>query len=246
MQQLLRLIIGVMAFTLMYSCAASEDEGLPRSEEKMDKYVEDRLAMVKHQIESRGVADSSVLEAMRNVPRHLFVPDAYVERAYDDNPLPIGNDQTISQPYIVALMTELLELKGGERVLEIGTGSGYQSAVLAEIVDSVYTVEIICDLAESATSRLRRLGYENVKVMCADGYRGFEEAAPFDAVIVTAAPDHIPEPLVQQLKIGGRMVIPVGDFYQELIVIEKTDKEITKRRSIPVRFVPMTGEAEGK
>jgi protein-L-isoaspartate(D-aspartate) O-methyltransferase len=245
MQRFIGFIFCVMALALMCGSALGE-ENKPVNDKKMDSYVEDRLAMVEHQIESRGVADSSVLEAMRKVPRHLFVPKSYVERAYDDCPLPIGNNQTISQPYIVALMTELLELKGGERVLEIGTGSGYQSAVLAEIVDSVYTIEIICELAESAAALLRRLEYDNIKVVCADGYRGLAEAAPFDAIIVTAAPDHIPEPLIDQLAVGGRMVIPVGDFYQELVVIEKTDKEITKRRSIPVRFVPMTGEAEEK
>lgn len=245
MQRFIRFIFCVMALALMCGSAVGE-ENKPVSDKKMDSYAEDRLAMVKHQIESRGVADSSVLEAMRKVPRHLFVPESHVERAYDDSPLPIGKSQTISQPYIVALMTELLELKGSERVLEIGTGSGYQSAVLAEIVDSVYTIEIICELAESAAALLKRLKYGNIRVECADGYRGFVEAAPFDAIIVTAAPDHIPEPLIEQLAVGGRMVIPVGDFYQELIVIEKTDKEITKRRSIPVRFVPMTGEAEEK
>ncbi len=243
MYQMLRLIFGVIVIGSLHGYAAGQD-AMIRDDEKMDKYREERRDMVKYQIESRGVTDSAVLEAIRKVPRHLFVPERYADRAYDDSPLPIGKEQTISQPYIVALMTELLALKGGERVLEIGTGSGYQSAVLAEIVDSVYTIEIICELAETASGRLKKLGYNNIEVICGDGYRGFTEAAPFDAIIVTAAPDHIPDPLVDQLAVGGHMVIPVGDFYQELIVIEKTGGEIIKRRSIPVRFVPMTGEAE--
>lgn len=245
MQRIATVIFILLALLVTSVCALGEDEQ-PMYDREKDKYVDDRLSMVANQIESRGVSDSAVLAAMRIVPRHLFVPKRYMGSAYEDGPLPIGHEQTISQPYIVALMTQLLELKGDERVLEIGTGSGYQSAVLAEIVDSVYTIEIICDLAESARKLLSDLGYDNVKVMCADGYRGFAEAAPFDVVIVTAAPDHIPDPLVEQLKVGGRMVLPVGDMYQELVVLEKTDKEVTKRRSIPVRFVPMTGEAEEK
>jgi protein-L-isoaspartate(D-aspartate) O-methyltransferase len=239
----------VILLTVMATIAlavATGDSNMPFYSEKTDPYVQNRERMVKNQIESRGVTDSSVLASMRKVPRHLFIPTKYVDRAYSDGPLPIGHDQTISQPYIVALMTELLEVGPDDRVLEIGTGSGYQSAVLAEIVDSVYTIEIVCDLANSARELLDKLGYDNIKVICADGYRGDSAAAPFDAIIVTAAPDHIPEPLVEQLKLGGRMVIPVGDFYQELVVIEKTPDGIVKRRSIPVRFVPMTGEAEEK
>jgi protein-L-isoaspartate(D-aspartate) O-methyltransferase len=166
--------------------------------------------------------------------------------AYEDSPLPIGENQTISQPYIVALMTELLGLKGGEKVLEIGTGSGYQAAVLAEIAKEVYTIEIIKYLADSADERLHRLGYKNVTVKYGDGYQGWEEHAPFDGIIVTAAPDHIPQPLVDQLKIGGRMVIPVGDTFQELKLIVKKDKNITEKNIVPVRFVPMTGEAQQK
>jgi len=243
MWKMVRLLVGMAAIA---SAVAIGGTDMPFYSEKTDPYVELRKKMVKEQIESRGIADSIVLESMRKVPRHLFVPGRFVKRAYDDGPLPIGHDQTISQPYIVALMTELLDLEGDERVLEIGTGSGYQSAVLAEIVDSVYSIEIVCELAESATDLLAKLGYQNIKVVCGDGYRGDTTAAPFDAIIVTAAPDHIPEPLVEQLKFGGRMVLPVGDFYQELVVIEKTEDGIVKRRSIPVRFVPMTGEAEEK
>ena len=245
MQYILNLIISIAAVMLMYSCAMGDNDE-PFYDEKADPYVQARQGMVKNQIEARGITDDKVLDAMRKVPRHLFVPKSHTGKAYDDGPLSIGHNQTISQPYIVALMTELLELEGDERVLEIGTGSGYQAAVLAEIVDSVYTVEIICELSKSAHALLERLGYGNIKTVCADGYQGLEEAAPFDAIIVTAAPDHIPEPLIEQLKIGGRMILPVGDFYQELVVIEKTDKGIVKRRSIPVRFVPMTGKAEEK
>lgn len=211
-----------------------------------DIYAEEKDRMVKNQIEARGVKDKLVLAAMLKVPRHGFVPEKWRDQAYTDSPLPIGEGQTISQPYIVALMTELLNLKGGEKVLEIGTGSGYQAAVLAEIAKEVYTIEIICPLAEKAEKRLKEMGYTNITVRCGDGYQGWKEHAPFDGVIVTAAPDHIPQPLIDQLKVGGRLVIPVGDFYQELMVVVKTETGIKKMNAIPVRFVPMTGEAEKK
>ncbi len=215
-------------------------------ESPADIYSEEREVMVEKQIEARGVKDKLVLAAMRKVPRHLFVPRSWRNQAYTDGPLPIGEGQTISQPYIVALMTELLNMKEGEKILEIGTGSGYQAAILAEIAKEVYTIEIICPLAQRAESTLKELGYDNVTVRCADGYQGWKEHAPFDGVIVTAAPDHIPQPLVDQLKAGGRLVIPVGDVFQELMVVTKTESGTKKMNVIPVRFVPMTGEAEKK
>ena len=204
-----------------------------------------RTRMVETQIVARGVRDARVLAAMRKVPRHLFVEPAQRAQAYEDHPLPIPGNQTISQPYIVALMTELLELKPASRVLEIGTGSGYQSAVLGELAKEVYTIEIVPELAELAASRLKELGYDNVTVREGDGYRGWPEHAPFDAVIVTAAPERIPQPLLDQLAPGGILVIPVGGFFQELKVFRKsTDGRITEKDILPVRFVPMTGEVE--
>lgn len=195
---------------------------------------------------AKGISDDKVIAAMRKVPRHEFIAEEYRREAYDDHPLPIGMRQTISQPYIVAYMTEVLKLKGNEKVLEIGTGSGYQAAVLAEVADKVYTIEILEPLARNAEKTLKRLGYENIFVMAGDGYRGWPEHAPFDAIIVTAAPDHVPQPLVEQLKTGGRMVIPVGDWFQSLIIITKDEKGVTQREDLPVRFVPMTGEAQKK
>lgn len=209
-----------------------------------DVFTARRLEMVEEQIVSRGITDSLTLKSMRKVPRHLFVPENLRSYAYYDEPLPIGEDQTISQPYIVAIMTELLQLKGTDKVLEVGTGSGYQAAVLAEIAEEVYTIEIIDPLCETARKRLEKMGYQKVQVRCGDGYQGWPEAAPFDAVIVTAAPDHIPQPLVDQLKVGGRLVLPLGDGYQELVRITKTKAGTKRENIIPVRFVPMTGEAE--
>jgi protein-L-isoaspartate(D-aspartate) O-methyltransferase len=210
----------------------------------VDAQAAARARMVDEQIRARGVRDEKVLAAMGKVPRHLFVPEALAGAAYGDEPLPIGYSQTISQPYIVARMTELAGLKGGETVLEVGTGSGYQAAVLAEIAARVFSIEIVGPLAVEATERLRRLGYSNIVVRQGDGYRGWPEEAPFDAIIVTAAPDHVPEPLVNELKVGGRLVIPVGDVSQELLTITKTENGTVTERVIPVRFVPMTGEAE--
>ena len=201
-----------------------------------------REQMVETQIKARGIKDLRVLKAMLKVERHRFVPESLQDQAYGDHPLPIGEGQTISQPYIVALMTELLDLKGGEKVLEIGTGSGYQAAVLAELAKKVFTVEIIETLARSAKERLQQLGYRNIEVKAGDGYRGWPEAAPFDAIIVTAAPDHIPQPLIDQLKEGGRMVLPVGTYpYQELKKIIKKSGRPEVTDVLPVQFVPMTG-----
>ncbi len=205
-----------------------------------------REKMVETQIKARGVKDPRVLSALLKVERHRFVPQEYLGSAYSDQPLPIGEGQTISQPYIVALMTELLELKGNEKVLEIGTGSGYQSAVLAELAKEVYTIEIVEPLASRARNRLLELGYQNIKVKAGDGYLGWPEAEPFDAIIITCAPDHIPEPLVEQLKEGGRMVLPVGAYAQELKKIVKRSGKIETTDIIPVVFVPMTGEGVKK
>jgi protein-L-isoaspartate(D-aspartate) O-methyltransferase len=196
--------------------------------------------MVKYQIERRGISNSDVLNVMRSTPRHLFVPNALSSMAYDDYPLPIGEDQTISQPYIVALMTDLLDLKGDEKILEIGTGSGYQAAVLSQLVDTVYTIEIVESLANAARTRLHNLEYNNVIVKHGDGYKGLPNAAPFDEIIVTAAPKEVPQTLIDQLKVGGNIVIPVGDQWQELQLITKISEDNTKKKTvIPVRFVPM-------
>jgi protein-L-isoaspartate(D-aspartate) O-methyltransferase len=202
------------------------------------------MDMVEYQIRRRGVTDQEVLDAMERVPRHEFVPSQHQSQAYADHPLPIGYGQTISQPYIVALMTELLELRTTDRVLEIGTGSGYQAAILAEIVAEVFTVEIVEPLAAEAKERLERLGFENVHALHADGYHGWQEHAPYDAIIVTCAPDHIPQPLVQQLSEGGRLVIPVGPpgGYQTLWQVSKQGTEIKKRNVTGVLFVPLTGD----
>jgi len=205
-----------------------------------------RQAMVSQQIAARGVRDPAVLTAMRKAPRHLFVPDEQIRHAYEDRPLAIGHGQTISQPYIVALMTELAEPRATHKVLEIGAGSGFQAAVLAEIVDHVYTIEIVEPLSRWARTRLDLAGYTNVTVKHADGYHGWEEHAPFDAIVVTAAAPHIPPPLIAQLKDGGRMVIPVGSRFrtQQLVLVEKDGDRITSRNVLPVRFVPFTRAEE--
>ncbi len=222
----------------------SKPPGLPRTDER----TADRHEMVKAQIEARGVRDPRVLAAMRNVPRHWFVPASQASRAYTDRPLPIGHGQTISQPFIVAKMTELLELQPGENVPEIGTGAGYQAAVLAELTDKVFTIEIVEPLAKQTIQLLRERGYQKIQTRIGDGYRGWPSEAPFDAIIVTCAPDNVPKPLTEQLAIGGRLCIPVGSGWlgQELIVLEKqSNGELIRRTVFPVRFVPMTGEAEG-
>ena len=211
-----------------------------------DPYAKKRAKMVEEQMKLRGIADARVLEAMGTVPRHLFVPERYRAQAYDDHPLPIGHDQTISQPYIVAAMTELVQPKPTDRILEVGTGSGYAAAVLSRLVHHVYTIEIIPALGKTAKKVLEANGYDNVTVIIGDGYRGLPERAPFDGIIVTAAPKEVPAPLLAQLKVGGRLVIPVGGWNQTLKVYTKTEKGFDVRTVFGVRFVPMTGEAERK
>ncbi len=205
-------------------------------------YDKMRSEMVRDQVAARGITDEAVLAAMLSVPRHLFVPRELMGMAYIDSPLPIGQEQTISQPYIVGLMTSALSPGRDARILEIGTGSGYQAAVLSRIVDSVFTIEIIPELAAQASIRLDSLGYGNVRVLAGDGYDGWPQKAPFDGIIVTAAAPRIPEKLVEQLKMGGRLVIPVGRFPQSLNVYEKTPSGLELQSSTPVRFVPMTGK----
>lgn len=210
-----------------------------------DPYEKQRIKMVEDQIIRRGVKNPLVIKAMKKVPRHLFVPKRMVDRAYDDSPLPIGHSQTISQPYIVAYMTEALRLTGGEKVLEIGTGSGYQAAILAEIAKEVYTIERIEDLAKQAENTLKKLGYKNIQIIVGDGTLGLEEYAPYDGIIVTAGGPYVPETLVNQLKIGGRLVMPVGEYKygQDLVRITRgIDNKIHRETLTSVVFVPLIGE----
>ena len=207
-----------------------------------DKYTEEREKMVREQIMARDVTDKETLAAMRKVPRHLFMPEEFVKEAYEDRPVNIGYGQTISQPYIVAYMTEVAKPASKKKVLEIGTGSGYQAAILAEIVDTVYTIEIVPELANASSEILKELGYKNIVAKQGDGYKGWPEHAPFDIIIVTAAPDRIPEPLIEQLAEEGRMVIPVGAAMgiQELLLLEKKNGKLKRSRLSFVRFVPFT------
>ncbi len=236
---------GIVAAALVLSgvaaCPASAAGQAPKP---VDEFVQQRRQMVADQIEARGIEDERVLAAMRAVPRHEFVPPPLRGMAYSDRPLPIGEGQTISQPYIVALMTELAEITPGERVLEIGTGSGYQAAVLAELTDSVYTIELLPGLAAQARRALDGLGLKQVRSRVGDGYLGWPEAAPFGAILVTAAPDHIPQPLVEQLADGGMLVVPVGPTggIQRLIRLRKTGEVLTEEEILPVRFVPLIHE----
>lgn len=233
-------ILLVTVFFFLFALSSFAEEGSP-----LEKwFAKARAAMVENQIKARGIKNKLVLNAMLKVPRHKFVPAHLRLSAYTDSPLPIGQGQTISQPYIVALMTELVELDKTKKVLEIGTGSGYQAAVLAELAKEVYTVEILKPLAKTAEKQLEDLGYKNIKVSCGDGFFGWKEHAPFDAIIVTCAPGKIPQPLIEQLAEGGRMIIPVGEHYQELELITKEKGRIKTANIIPVRFVPMLGEAQ--
>jgi protein-L-isoaspartate(D-aspartate) O-methyltransferase len=229
-------LISVLLFSASYLLA-------------VDPYVQKRQDMVDKDIKDRGIKDKKVLEVMGRIPRHLFVDEDLRNRSYGDYPLPIGEGQTISQPYVVALMTEALRLKPTDRVLEIGTGSGYQAAVLSEIVKEVFTIEIRKNLADMASKRLNDLGYSNVKVKYTDGYFGWEEYAPFDAIIITAAANHIPPPLIRQLKEGGRLIVPLGStvYYQTLTIVTKKKKEeLDVEQMGSVAFVPMIGEAVKK
>ena len=230
-------MLAVCALTLLVPPAGAWDE--PRAVRQK------RFDMVSRQIAARGVRDAEVLEAMRAVPRHLFVPQTLQDRAYDDSPLPIGEGQTISQPYIVALMTELLEVQPDHRVLEIGTGSGYQAAVLSGLAGEVFSIEIKELLHDRATEILRELGYDNVRTLHGDGYYGWEEEAPFDGIIITAAVDHVPPPLLQQLVDGGRLVLPLGHpfSFQNLVVVTREGEDFRLVQITGVLFVPMTGKA---
>jgi len=203
-----------------------------------------RLQMVDGQLRGRDIRDERVLGAMSEIPRHHFVPADLVRAAYEDHPLPIGHSQTISQPYIVAYMTQALGVTEGEKILEIGTGSGYQAAVLARLGARVWSIEIIPELTAQARKNFEKAGIQGVVLRTGDGYLGWPEEAPFDGIIVTAAPDHVPQPLVDQLAVGGRMVIPVGDFHQEILILERGPKGVVKQKTIAVRFVPMTGKAQ--
>jgi protein-L-isoaspartate(D-aspartate) O-methyltransferase len=206
-----------------------------------EEYAKQRRRLVE-QLRSEGIQNQGVLDALLKVPRHRFVPPSYRHLAYQNHPLPIGQDQTISQPFIVGYMTEAAEIASGEKVLEIGTGSGYQAAVLAELAKEVYTIEIIPELAEGARTLLREMGYKNLQVKTGNGYEGWVEHAPFDAIVVTAAPDEVPKALVEQLAVRGKMVIPVGKSFQQMIIITRTESGVVERRTIPVAFVPMTGK----
>ncbi len=229
----------LLIFLLFFHCT-----GNPQPSEEFKKQ---REQMVKWQIEARGVTDKRVLDAMRKVERHLFVPSELAAYAYADQPLPVGYNQTISQPYIVAFMTEALKLSPASKVLEIGTGSGYQAAVLAEICDSVFSIEIVNELGVKARALLKSLNYNNVFIKIGDGYQGWPEYAPFDAIIVTCAPTHVPEPLKEQLVEGGKMIIPVGETnYQELILLVKKKGRLIQQSVLPVRFVPMVDENKRK
>jgi protein-L-isoaspartate(D-aspartate) O-methyltransferase len=237
-------LIVLLAAGLFFLLSTPAASGWDEPEEMLQR----RLEMVSRQIAARGIRDRDVLEAMRAVPRHLFVPESLQERAYADSPLPIEAGQTISQPYIVALMTELLELEPQQKILEIGTGSGYQAAVLSELVDQVFSIEIKEVLHRQATERLQELGFDNVRTRHADGYFGWPEEAPFDGIMITASVDHVPPPLLEQLVDGGKIVLPLGHpfSFQNLVVVTKDGQDVRLRQVTGVLFVPMTGKAMEK
>lgn len=227
-------VLAVLGMVCFAACGQSQAK----------PFAAERQLMVKRQIEARGIRDRQVLDSLASVPRHEFLPESKWHEAYEDHPVWIGDGQTMSQPYIVALMSELLELDGDEKILEIGTGSGYHAAVLSRVAAQVFTIEIRASLADQARRKLTELGYDNVEFRVGDGYRGWPEAAPFDGIILTAAPREVPPPLIEQLAVGGRLVAPVGEYFQDLIVITRGEDGVTQRKVAPVRFVPMVGEAE--
>ena len=248
MKKLLILFL-LCIYLSLFSCSNSvnlQNSADAQTQEKTkkakDEYKRERREMVEQQIRARGIENESVLSAMMKVPRHKFVPDTLVKEAYIDSPLPIGLNQTISQPFIVAYMTDAADISKNDKVLEIGTGSGYQAAILGELAKEVHTIEIVPELAERSTQILQQLGYKNVFVKAGNGYLGIPERAPFDAIVVTAAPDEIPQTLIDQLAVDGKMVIPVGTENQEMLVIKKTKKGVTEKRTMKVRFVPMMGK----
>jgi protein-L-isoaspartate(D-aspartate) O-methyltransferase len=239
------LVVARLAQSLIVAAIAAT--GCGQQAPSATDFAAQRQRMVEQQLKSRGIKDERVLAAMAKVPREKFIPADQRAEAYQDGPLPIGYEQTISQPYIVAFMTEQLQPKPDDRILEIGTGSGYQAAILAELVADVYTIEIVEPLAKTAEATLQRLGYKNVHLKVGDGYKGWPEEAPFDAIIVTCAPDKVPQPLIDQLKEGGRMVIPVGErFAQQLYLLEKKNGQLKESVTLPVRFVPMLREPQKK
>jgi len=235
------LLLVVLLFPLNSCAPLSLSEQIAIEEKAAQDFAQRRRNLV-DLLRSRGVTSSTVLDAMLKVPRHKFVPLSQRHLAYENRPLSIGHGQTISQPFIVGYMTEAASITPGEKVLEIGTGSGYQAAVLAELATEVYTIEIIPELAEGARTLLRELGYTNVEVRTGNGYEGWREHAPFDAIVVTAAPDQIPQTLIDQLALNGKMVIPVGTSFQEMVIITRDESGVIERRTIPVSFVPMTGK----
>jgi protein-L-isoaspartate(D-aspartate) O-methyltransferase len=233
-----RALRGVVAAALAVLVALAVPAGAG------DRFEAQRKAMVEEQIRQRGITQPEVLTAMGQVPRHMFVPESLQAQAYAHQPISLGNGRTIYQPYVVALMTSLLDLKRGSKVLEVGTGTGYHAAVLSRIARQVYSIEIVQGVANQAAKRLENMGYPNIEIRVGDGYQGWPEKAPFDAILLSAAPPHIPKPLIDQLRVGGKMVVPVGGFFQDLLVITKTADGIEKRTVIPVRLAPMRGKVQ--